>query len=121
MKGTKNIFFAINDNDADGRDISWLWDVDFEGLSKDRKDLMGFICSGSRGEEIALRLKYAGVPVDKIVVYKNLGHGIKSALFGHSDMSYLFSTYTALWPVHKILNGLADKEDVYASGVPSVS
>jgi UDP-N-acetylmuramyl tripeptide synthase len=121
MKGTKNIFFAINDNDADGTDISWLWDVDFEALSQDREDFMSFICSGSRGEEIALRLKYAGIPVDKIIVYKDLDQGIKSSLFRYSDIAYLFSTYTALWPVHKILNSLADKEDVYASSVPSVS
>ena len=121
MRGTKSVFFAINDNDADGRDISWLWDVDFEVLNTDRNDLKGFFCSGSRGEEIALRLKYAGIPADKIVMHKDMGQGIRSVLANRSDMVYLFSTYTALWPVHKILNSLADKEGAYASGVPSVS
>jgi UDP-N-acetylmuramyl tripeptide synthase len=121
IKGTKSVFFAINDNDADGRDISWLWDVDFEILNTDCNDLAIFICSGSRGEEIALRLKYAGIPVNKIIVYKDMGKGIRSALDSPTDMAYLFSTYTALWPVHKILNTLADKEGPYASGVSSVS
>jgi UDP-N-acetylmuramyl tripeptide synthase len=121
MRGTKSVFFAINDNDADGKDISWLWDVDFEGLNKDYNRVTRFVCSGSRGEEIALRLKYAGLPVDKIVVYKDMKQGIKSALECRSDLAYLFSTYTALWSVHKILNSLAGKEDAYASSVPSVS
>ncbi|MDD4237783.1 MAG: MurT ligase domain-containing protein [Desulfotomaculaceae bacterium] len=121
MKGTKSLFFAINDNDADGRDISWLWDVDFEVLNKDHNDLAGFICSGSRGEEIALRLKYAGIPMDRIVVCKDMERGIRSVLDSRSDMVYLFSTYTALWPVHKILNSLVDKEGAYAAGGPFIS
>lgn len=121
ISGTKSLFFAINDNDADGRDISWLWDVDFEVLKNDHNNFASFVCSGSRGEEIALRLKYAGLPVDKIVVYKDMGQGIKSALANGSAMAYLFSTYTALWPVHKILNNLAGKEGSYDPGMPSVS
>jgi len=114
LRGTKSVFFAINDNAADGRDISWLWDVNFEVLNSGRKDLVSFICSGSRGEEIALRLKYAGIPIDKIVVNKEMGQGIRKVLASRSDMVYLFSTYTALWPVHKILKSLADKEGAYA-------
>lgn len=121
IRGTKSVFFAINDNDADGKDISWLWDVDFELLKNDHNDFAVFVCSGSRGEEIALRLKYAGLPVSKIVVYKDMKQGIKNALDCRSNTAYLFSTYTALWPVHKILNNLAGKEGSYASGVPSVS
>ena len=57
-----NILIAINDNYADGRDISWLWDSDFEQLKNARKLV---VTSGTRAEDMALRLKYAGIPQDK--------------------------------------------------------
>lgn len=120
-KGTKDVFIAINDNDADGRDISWLWDVDFEILSLDHASYLRFVCSGSRGEEIALRLKYAGVPVEKITVNRDMHLAIKSTLADRAGTSYLFSTYTALWPVHKVLENLATKEGTDDQRMPSVS
>lgn len=116
---TKSIFFAINDNDADGKDISWLWDVDFEVLNSSNS--VSFVCTGSRGEEMALRLKYAGLPVNRIIVYKDMEEGIKKVLNSRSTISYLFSTYTALWPVHKILNRLTGKEGAHASDMPPIS
>lgn len=120
-KGTKDVFIAINDNDADGRDISWLWDVDFEMLGSDHTSFLRFICSGRRGEEMALRLKYAGIPVEKITVKRDLRLAIKSTLAGPADTAYLFSTYTALWPVHKVLEHLATKEGADDQRMPSVS
>lgn len=121
IKGTKNIFIAINDNDADGRDISWLWDVDFEILGVAHKDIEGFICSGLRGQEMALRLKYAGVPLEKIRVINSMEEAIEEALEGLSENKYLFSTYTALWPAQKILLGMAEKEDLHDQSLSSVS
>jgi len=119
--GTKDIFIAINDNDADGRDISWLWDVDFESLSSDHQSYFCFICSGLRGEEMALRLKYAGIPVEKIIVDRDIKSAIKNVLAGQAGSAYLFSTYTALWPVHKIVKHLASEEGVDDPRMPSVS
>lgn len=121
IKGTKNVFMAVNDNDADGRDISWLWDVDFEYLAEHHHNIEGFICSGLRGEEMALRLKYAGVPLEKISVIKDMEQAIKEALKGPGQTTYLFSTYTALWATQEILLGLADKEVPHAQGLSSVS
>lgn len=70
---SSNFLIAINDNFADGRDISWLWDTDFELL----KDIKGFIVtSGLRAEDMALRLKYAGVPEKRIKLIKNLKNAI---------------------------------------------
>ena len=60
-----NIVIAINDNYADGRDISWLWDSDFEQLKNAQK--LG-ITSGVRANDMATRRKYAGVPQEKILV-----------------------------------------------------
>ena len=52
----KRVLIAINDNDADGRDVSWLWDVDFEMLADARTDAR-FSISGIRAEDMAVRPK----------------------------------------------------------------
>ncbi len=99
----KDVFIAINDNDADGKDVSWLWDVDFEIVGNGHESFRRFICTGRRGEEMAVRLKYAGVPRDKIAVNPDLKQAVRKVLEGGNGQSYLFSTYTALWEVHGIL------------------
>ncbi|HAG07670.1 MAG TPA: DUF1727 domain-containing protein [Peptococcaceae bacterium] len=101
-RGTGDVFIAINDNDADGHDISWLWDVDFEVLAG-VKDKLSFVCSGKRGAEMAVRLKYAGVPPRKITVVDNLRAAIDCTLNGRGGAAYFLATYTALWPVEKLL------------------
>jgi UDP-N-acetylmuramyl tripeptide synthase len=57
-EGQLDLWIALNDRIADGRDVSWIWDADFEQLT-DLADRI--VCSGTRAEELALRLKYAGV------------------------------------------------------------
>ncbi|OPY58140.1 MAG: UDP-N-acetylmuramate--L-alanine ligase [Pelotomaculum sp. PtaU1.Bin035] len=121
VKGTIDIFIAINDNEADGRDISWLWDVDFESLDQNTRSFLSFVCSGRRGEEMALRLKYAGIPVERIIIKRNIKSAIKKTLAGQAGSAYLFSTYTALWPVHKIVEQLAAKEVADDQCVSSIS
>jgi UDP-N-acetylmuramyl tripeptide synthase len=54
----RHLLFVLNDNIADGRDISWIWDVDFERLTGKAGTL---IVTGTRAYDLALRLKYAGV------------------------------------------------------------
>lgn len=120
-RGTKDVFIAVNDNHADSRDISWLWDVDFELLGREHQAFNSFICSGRRAEEMALRLKYAGVPVEKITVNTKMRLAIEQVLSGRAGASYLFSTYTALWPVHKILEFLAVKGNADDQRMSSVS
>ncbi|ABO50526.1 domain of unknown function DUF1727 [Desulforamulus reducens MI-1] len=121
LHGSKNVFMAVNDNDADGRDISWLWDVDFEHLAQGHQSIETFTCSGLRGEEMALRLKYAGVPVEKITVIQEMDAAILKALEDPGESIYLFSTYTALWPAQRILLGLAEKEELNVKGLSSIS
>lgn len=121
LPGSKDVFMALNDNDADGRDISWLWDVDFEILVSHIEVIHNFVCSGIRAEEMALRLKYAGIHTDKIMVIGDLEQAISTTLQGNAETAYLFATYTALWPAQSILCRLAVKEDNYADSLPSVS
>ncbi len=54
----RNVLFVLNDNVADGRDVSWIWDVDFEWVVQQTTTL---VVAGSRTLDLALRLKYAGV------------------------------------------------------------
>lgn len=95
-----NIVIAINDNYADGRDISWLWDSDFEQL-KDAKKLV--ITSGIRANDMATRLKYAGIPQEKIIVEPNIKKAIEIA--SHCENSdekiTILPSYTALLKISK--------------------
>lgn len=86
---TSNIVIAINDNYADGRDISWLWDSDFEILSKSHKAIM---VSGSRAEDMALRLKYAGV--SDIIIEHDIKRAVNRA--ARRGKTTVLPTYTAL-------------------------
>lgn len=110
----QDVMIAINDNDADGRDISWLWDVDFEVLAHRKENLNKFISSGQRAEEMVLRLKYAGVPVEQIKLEKDFSQAIDTALNGEGTSVSIWATYTALWPVEKLLRQRAER--VHQSG-----
>ena len=93
------VLIAINDNYADGRDVSWLWDAQFEKLAcKGIK----FVCSGSRAYDIALRLKYAGVSIEDIEVKEELIASIKDLVVKSKKDENLFvlPTYTALLEIN---------------------
>ncbi|KUO65006.1 MAG: UDP-N-acetylmuramyl peptide synthase [Gracilibacter sp. BRH_c7a] len=101
-----HLLIAINDLAADGRDISWLWDVDFETLAEKRADIHQLLCSGLRAEDMALRLKYAGFTEDKIIIEKSLAQAVdKLGEYQKMDKDAVFilPTYTALFPLRDIL------------------
>ncbi|MDD3023572.1 MAG: MurT ligase domain-containing protein [Syntrophomonadaceae bacterium] len=102
-KARKNVFIALNDNAADGRDISWIWDADAEMIVEKEMNIASLVCSGQRSGDIALRLKYAGLPLDKINIQTGLKEGIEMAIRKESEASYILSTYTALFACRKIL------------------
>ena len=99
------ILIGINDLAADGRDISWLWDVNFERLGTYEEKINQVICTGLRAEDIALRLKYAGVSVEKLI----LKHTLKEALDclqmnrAREEAAFILPTYTLLFPLREIL------------------
>ncbi|MGN0017954.1 MAG: MurT ligase domain-containing protein [Candidatus Gastranaerophilaceae bacterium] len=90
-----NILIAINDNFADGRDVSWLWDSEFELLKDTQKTI---ITSGIRANDMALRLKYAGIPTDKIKVIPDLFKAIDevSKSDNKNERITIMPSYTAL-------------------------
>ena len=94
--GPKRICFAINDADADGRDVSWLWDIDLESFVP-RSRCREWYCAGLRREDMALRLAYAGVERSAIALVADLdaAAAIGSEGGGAPDV-HILSTYTAL-------------------------
>lgn len=95
------VLIAINDNIADGRDVSWLWDVDFERLTGHVDHV---VVSGLRAEDMALRLQYAGVPTGAIEVQPESEAALHAAL-GHAGGRPLFvlPTYTAMLALRDVL------------------
>jgi UDP-N-acetylmuramyl tripeptide synthase len=104
--GALDLWIALNDGIADGRDVSWIWDADFELL---RGRLRRVTCSGTRAEEMAVRLKYAALGA-QIEVDRDLGGSLDAALAA-TPGSRLFAlpTYTALLDLRDLLSrrGLA--------------
>ena len=96
--GEIDLWVALNDRIADGRDVSWVWDADFELLAP---RIRRVTCAGTRAEEMALRLKYAGVDTAAIAVEREAGLGgslDKAIADRGSNGAPLFAlpTYTAL-------------------------
>ena len=89
------ILIAINDNFADGRDMSWLWDTEFELLKDVQKTI---VTSGIRANDVALRLKHAGVPIEKIKVIPNLFEALNevSSSEDKTEKITIMPSYTAL-------------------------
>lgn len=94
------ISFGLNDRAADGEDISWIWDADFENLleAEQREISVG----GTRRNEMALRLKYAGIPESRIGSWNSLQDLIK--LIEESEQPlYLLLNYTSMREAHRFL------------------
>lgn len=99
------VVLALNDRLADGTDISWIWDVDFEVLAFMRERVRAFYVSGQRAGDMAVRLKYAGIPEDGIVIEHDYNVLIDKLLEGaaEDETIYLLPTYTAMLDIRKIL------------------
>ncbi|MDQ3043534.1 MAG: Mur ligase family protein [Chloroflexota bacterium] len=101
---------VINDLAADGRDVSWLWDVDFEQLAKGTAPV---VTAGLRGTDMANRLKYAGLPTERIV---SLETTLREALeqfvvaLPAGGTGYILPTYTAMLDLRRILTDLGAVE-----------
>ena len=91
---------ALNDRYADGTDISWIWDVDFEQLTHILDKLTGIWVTGRRAEEMAMRFKYAGIPVDMIRVIKDYDQLIDQIVLQSAPV-YIMPTYTAMLDIRE--------------------
>ena len=100
--GGLDLWIALNDRIADGRDISWVWDADFELLASSVRRVT---CTGTRAPEMALRLKYAGWPEDVIHVEEGIESSLDHAVAVAPGSLFALPTYTALLEVHRVLSG----------------
>jgi UDP-N-acetylmuramyl tripeptide synthase len=99
--GPRLAVVALNDNIADGRDVSWIWDVDFEPLAASLDQL---VVSGGRADELALRFKYGGVSPERIEVIGDLEKALDRGLEGTPEGGELvvLPTYTAMLALRRI-------------------
>jgi UDP-N-acetylmuramyl tripeptide synthase len=104
--GGIDLWLALNDRIADGRDVSWIWDADFELLAGAVRRV---ICAGTRAPEMALRLKYAGWPEESIDVVEPIERSLDAAVSVAPERLFALPTYTALLELRTLLanRGLA--------------
>lgn len=121
-RGPKMVAFFINDQVADGRDISWIWDIDFEELAG-QPDTVVF-AGGSRAHDLAVRLKYAGIEaavVENIEdAFARLGALTAAGVLPADAAVYAIANYTALPPVHAALNAM-EAAELAEAAEPAVS
>lgn len=100
--GAKNVLLILNDRIPDGRDISWIWDIDVEQFKTQLKHVT---VSGDRVYDMALRLAYG--EYKNVIAEPHLYQAIKKALEQIHDNKTLFilPTYSAMLEVRKILTG----------------
>lgn len=92
-KDEKELLFVLNDNLADGHDVSWIWDINFDNLN----NVSRIITSGNRAYDIAIRIKTSGFDSSKIEPYLNLQEAV-NALYKNDTKKYVIANYTALQP-----------------------
>jgi UDP-N-acetylmuramyl tripeptide synthase len=105
--GTHDLLGVLNDNIADGRDVSWIWDADFELLAGRVRRVS---CAGTRAPELAVRLKYAGFEPDSIHVFDDLAEALDAAAADRPQGDpeaqsplYAIPTYTAMLALRELL------------------
>ena len=108
----KAVAFFVNDKEGDGRDVSWLWDIDFEELAG--QSGLRVFAGGIRKNDVQVRLKYAGL--DAALVDDAAGMFAQLDGLPADARAYVIANYTALPPVHAELGRLADGGQ--AAGAP---
>jgi len=108
--GELDLWIALNDRIADGRDVSWIWDADFELLAGSVRRVT---CAGTRAPEMALRLKYAGWPQDAIAVEPAIEDSLDRAVAEAPGELFALPTYTALLELHRLLSGRGLTEEFW--------
>jgi lipid II isoglutaminyl synthase (glutamine-hydrolysing) len=101
--GEHDLLGVLNDEIADGRDVSWIWDADFELLS-DR--VRHFTCAGTRAADLAVRLKYAGLGEKRVSIEPDISSALAAAArdgAGERAPLYALPTYTAMLELRKLL------------------
>lgn len=98
MKGEKELLFVLNDNVADGLDVSWIWDINFSIFER----VTRVVTSGTRAYDIAVRIKCSGYDQSKIVVRPDLDKAVEE-LAKTPGRKFVIANYTAVQPTRAAL------------------
>jgi UDP-N-acetylmuramyl tripeptide synthase len=111
--GEHDLLGVLNDQIADGRDVSWIWDADFELLAG---RVRRATCSGTRAADLAARLKYAGVDPARIDVRERLPDALNAATVDSAHGAPLFAlpTYTAMLALRELLVARGDASSAWS-------
>jgi UDP-N-acetylmuramyl tripeptide synthase len=100
--GKKHLMLAASHTVVDGEDFAWLWDVDIEEIAS---DILDAVCSGNKPEELAMRLKYAEVPTEKITLIQDREAALDAAMrkVEPGGTLYIMSSYTPTQELRRIM------------------
>lgn len=115
----KTVAIGINDLPQDGRDVSWLWDTNFEILQKEQDGINQVMVFGKRRYDMALRLKYAGIDQNKIIVCDSIQDMVDRVEKDNGEVGYILLNYSLLFETQKLLKRRNAQYGV--SAVPSIS
>lgn len=111
-EGSYKLAFLLNDRFADGTDISWIWDVDFETLAAQQERFPRIFVSGIRADDMAVRLKYAGFAVDKLEIIRD--YDMLLGKIGADDVpAFIMPTYTAMFDLRSEIGKQTDVKAFY--------
>jgi UDP-N-acetylmuramyl tripeptide synthase len=102
----KELLFVLNDNLADGHDVSWIWDINFSIF----RDVTRVVTSGTRAYDIAIRIKCSGYDPDKIVVRPDLDDAMEE-LFKNSGRKFAIANYTAVQPTRAAIKRYKERRE----------
>ena len=94
------MLIILNDLIADGTDVSWIWDVDFKAFKTRQHPV---IVSGLRAYDLALRLKYAGLKPNLIIIKPSIKKALSKLQAQSGSPGYILPTYTSLLQLREIL------------------
>ena len=104
MNGEKELLFVLNDNVADGLDVSWIWDINFSIFER----VTRVVTSGTRAYDIAVRIKCSGYDPAKIVVKPDLDEAV-AELARTEGRKFVIANYTAVQPTRAALKHYGEK------------
>ena len=111
LKEPYSLILCLNDKDADGHDISWIWDVDYEKICS-HSFLYGIYVWGMRAEDLQLRLKYAGASESRVRLVRKKETLLK-VIRGSKVPVFILPNYTAMLPLREMLQKETGKAEFW--------
>jgi UDP-N-acetylmuramyl tripeptide synthase len=108
--GELELFGVLNDRIADGRDVSWIWDIDWELIVPKVRHVT---CAGTRAADLAVRLKHAGVTADRLHLAADVKAGLDGAVARANSHLYVLPTYTAMLELQDVLASRGETKEFW--------